>query len=75
MTPGMRVRILLLMPEVERAPISPDTRSRVELYIDAGEPIRGLLSTSGMGALPFYGWLELVAAIQKIRHRPAAPEA
>jgi hypothetical protein len=28
-----------------------------------------------MGALPFYGWLELVAAIQRVRHWPAVGEA
>jgi hypothetical protein len=66
---------LLFVPEVERHQIGQDTRSRVELDIQAGEPIRGQLSASGMGALPFYGWLELVAAIQTIRHRPVAPEA
>ena len=49
-----------------------DTRSKVELEIQAGEPIRGQLSASGIGALPFYGWLELVAAIQSARHRPPA---
>jgi hypothetical protein len=67
--------ILLLVPEVERRQIGQDTRSRVELDIQAGEPIRGQLSASGTGALPFYGWLELVAAIQTIRHRPPAHEA
>ena len=67
--------ILLLVPEVERRQTGQDTGSRVELDIEAGEPIRGQLSASGTGALPFYGWLELVAAIQTIRHRPVAPEA
>lgn len=75
MTRRHAVRILLLVPEVERHQVGQDTRSRVELDIQAGEPIRGQLSASGMGALPFYGWLELVAAIQKIRHRPVAPKA
>ncbi|HEX3974760.1 MAG TPA: hypothetical protein VHW96_00775 [Solirubrobacteraceae bacterium] len=50
-------------------------RSRLELDIQAGEPIRGQLSASGTGALPFYGWLELVAAIQKARTGSAAPQA
>jgi hypothetical protein len=67
--------ILMLVPEVERSQIEPDMRSRVELEIQAGEPIRGQLSASGTGALPFYGWLELAAAIQKARQWPAAPEA
>jgi hypothetical protein len=67
--------ILLLVPEVERKQIGQDKRSRVELDIQAGEPIRGQLSASGMGALPFHGWLELVAAIQKVRRdRPVTPE-
>jgi hypothetical protein len=61
------------MPEVERAHIDLDTRSKVELQIQDGEPIRGQLSASGTGALPFYGWLELVAAIQSARRRPPAP--
>jgi hypothetical protein len=61
------------MPEAERAQIELDTRSTLELQIQDGEPIRGQLSASGIGALPFYGWLELVAAIQSARHRPPAP--
>jgi hypothetical protein len=68
------IRILLPVPEVESHEIGQDTRSRVELDIQAGEPIRGQLSASGMGALPFYGWLELVAAIQQIRHQSAGPD-
>ena len=66
-------RILLSMPEVESAHIDLDTRSKVELEIQDGEPIRGQLSASGIGALPFHGWMELVAAIQSARHRPPAP--
>ena len=65
--------ILPLVPEVERDQIELDTRSRVELEIQDGEPIRGRLSTSGIGALPFHGWLELAAAIQSVRRPPAAP--
>jgi hypothetical protein len=66
-------RILRSMPEVESTQIEPDTKSKVELEIQAGEPIRGRLSASGIGALPFYGWLELVAAIQSARrHAPPA---
>jgi hypothetical protein len=61
------------MPEAERAQIELDTRSTLELQIQDGEPIRGQLSASGIGALPFYGWLELVAAIQSARHGPPAP--
>ncbi|MGZ4178320.1 MAG: hypothetical protein ACXVUX_19070 [Solirubrobacteraceae bacterium] len=75
MTRAAAVRILLPVPEVERMQIGQDTRSRVELDIQAGEPIRGQLSASGTGALPFYGWLELVAAIETVRHWPVAPEA
>jgi hypothetical protein len=60
------------MPEVESAQVELDTRSRVELEIQAGEPIRGQLSASGIGALPFYGWLELVVAIHSARSRPPA---
>lgn len=75
MTGSLGACILLLVPEVERRQIGQDTRSRVELDIQAGEPIRGQLSASGTGALPFYGWLELVAAIQTIRHRPLSSEA
>ena len=72
MTAPIPARILVPMPEVESTQIELDTRSKVELVIQAGEPIRGQLSASGIGALPFYGWLELVAAIQSIRHRPPA---
>jgi hypothetical protein len=32
------------MPEVESTQIEPDTKSKVELEIQAGEPIRGRLS-------------------------------
>ncbi|HTU96989.1 MAG TPA: hypothetical protein VMF14_14180 [Solirubrobacteraceae bacterium] len=60
------------MPEVESTQIELDTKSRFELVIQAGEPIRGQLSASGIGALPFHGWLELVAAIQRVRQRPPA---
>jgi hypothetical protein len=60
------------VPEVERRQIELDTMSRVELEIQAGEPIRGQLSASGIGALPFHGWLELVAAIESVRHPPPA---
>jgi hypothetical protein len=60
------------VPEEERLQIEPDMMSKVELDIQAGAPIRGQLSSSGTGALPFYGWLELVAAIQAAR-RVAAP--
>jgi hypothetical protein len=67
-------RILLSMPEVESAQVEPDTMSTVELQIQAGEPIRGQLSASGIGALPFHGWLELVAAIQSVR-RLLSPDA
>jgi hypothetical protein len=55
------------VPEEERLQIESDTTSKVELDIHAGDPIRGHLSSSGTGALPFYGWLELVAAIQAAR--------
>jgi hypothetical protein len=68
-------RILLVVPEVEREQIEQDTRSRLELEIHAGEPIRGHLSASGTGALPFHGWLELAAAIEKLRRRALGPEA
>ena len=74
MTGLMGPRILLLVSEVESTQMEPDMRSRVELEIQAGEPIRGQLSASGTGALSFYGWLELVAAIQQVRDRPAAPQ-
>ncbi len=67
-------RILLLVPEVEREQIEQDTRSRLELEIHAGEPIRGHLSTLGTGAIPFHGWLELAAAIEKLRRRALGPE-
>jgi len=70
-----RACILLLVPEVESAMIGQDTRSWIELEIQDGDPIRGQLSASGIGALPFYGWLELVAAIQTLRHRAVTPEA
>ena len=66
--------ILLLVSEVEREQIEQDMRSRLELEIQAGEPIRGHLSASGTGALPFYGWLELVAAIQQVRDGSAATQ-
>jgi hypothetical protein len=69
------LRILVPMPEVERMQIGTEVGAAVRLEIDAGEPIRGHLSASGMGALPFYGWLELVAAIQTVRHWPVAAEA
>jgi hypothetical protein len=69
------LRILLPMPEAERAQIGGEVGAAVRLEIDAGEPIRGHLSASGMGALPFYGWLELVAAIQAVRHWPVVAEA
>jgi len=71
-TAPVRLRILLPMPEVESTQIELDTKSRFELVIQAGEPIRGQLSASGIGALPFHGWLELVAAIQRVRQRPPA---
>ena len=74
MTVARSAHILRLVPEVERSQVEPDTRSRVELEIQAGEPIRGQLSASGTGALSFYGWLELAAAIQKARQWPAPPE-
>ncbi len=73
MTGPMAPRILLLVSEVESTQFEPDMRSKVELEIQAGEPIRGQLSASGTGALPFYGWLELVAVIQTARGRPPAP--
>jgi hypothetical protein len=73
-TARLVAHILLLVSEVERTQSEPDMRSRVELEIQAGEPIRGQLSTSGTGALPFYGWLELAAAIQQVRAWPAVPE-
>jgi hypothetical protein len=73
-TDRLAARILLLVSEVERTQSEPDMRSRVELEIQAGEPIRGQLSTSGTGALPFYGWLELAAAIQQVRAWPEVPE-
>lgn len=73
MTAPIAAHILMLVSEVERTQIEPDMRSRVELDIQAGEPIRGQLSTSGAGALPFYGWLELAAAIQKAREWSEAP--
>ena len=63
----MTPRILLVVSEVESRQIEPDRTSKLELDIQAGEPIRGQLSASGTGALPFYGWLELVAAIQTAR--------
>jgi hypothetical protein len=66
--------ILPLVPEVKRKTIGQDTRSRAELDIQPGEPIRGQLSASGRGAL----LLRLARAgrgIQTIRHRPGAPEA
>jgi hypothetical protein len=63
------------MPEVERPQIGAEVGEAVQLDIEAGEPIRGHLSASGMGALPFYGWLELVAAIQRVRHRPGVADA
>jgi hypothetical protein len=63
------------VPEVERTQIESDITSKVELDIQAGDPIRGHLSASGMGALPFYGWLELVAAIQSVRQWPGVAEA
>jgi hypothetical protein len=66
-------RILLPMPEVESGQVEPDTMSRVELEIQAGEPIRGQLSASGIGALRFHGWLELVAAIQSARNPRPMP--
>ena len=72
MTAPVRLRILLPMPEVESTQIELDTKSRFELVIQAGEPIRGQLSASGIGAFPFHGWLELVAAIQRVRQRPPA---
>jgi hypothetical protein len=68
-------RILLLVPEVERSQMEPDMTSRLELEIQAGEPIRGQLSASGTGALSFYGWLELAGAIEQARRRPATPGA
>jgi hypothetical protein len=74
-TGRMAPRILLLVPEVERGQIEPDRTSKVELDIQDGEPIRGQLSASGTGALPFYGWLELVAAIQAARRLHMAAEA
>jgi hypothetical protein len=69
------LRILLAMPEVESEQIGREVGAAFRLEIEAGEPIRGQLSSSGMGALPFYGWLELVAAIETIRHRPVPPGA
>ena len=74
MTAPICPRILLPMPEVERTQIGTEVGAAVRLEIDAGEPIRGYLSASGMGALPFYGWLELVAAIEQVRHWPVVPE-
>ena len=74
MTAPICRRILLPMPEVERTQIGTEVGAAVRLEIDAGEPIRGHLSASGMGALPFYGWLELVAAIEQVRHWPVVPE-
>lgn len=74
MTAPRLVRILLLVSEVERTQSEPDMRSRVELEIQAGEPIRGQLSTSGTGALPFYGWLEFAAAIHKVRAWAEVPQ-
>jgi hypothetical protein len=71
-TGPMGARILLAMPEVESRQSELDTMSRVELEIQDGEPIRGQLSASGIGALPFHGWLELVAAIQFARQPPPA---
>jgi hypothetical protein len=70
-----RLRILMLVPEVERTQIGSEVGVTVQLDIEAGEPIRGQLSASGMGAMPFHGWLELVAAIQTARHWPAVAEA
>ena len=67
MTAPRTRRILLLVSEVESRQIELDRRSTFELDIQEGEPIRGQLSASGTGALPFYGWLELVAAIQAAR--------
>jgi hypothetical protein len=58
--------------EVERGQIESEGMSSFELNIEEGEPIRGYLSASGTGALPFHGWLELAAAIQTMRHQPAA---
>ena len=69
------LRILLPMPEVKSKQIGREVGGFVRLDIEAGEPIRGQLSASGMGALPFYGWLELVAAIQTVRHWPLVAEA
>ena len=78
MTAPICPRILLPMPEVERTQIGTkvgaEVGAAVRLEIDAGEPIRGHLSASGMGALPFYGWLELVAAIEQVRRWPVVPE-
>jgi hypothetical protein len=70
----MTLRILLLVPEVERVQIGRRVGAEVQLDIEAGEPIRGQLSASGMGALPFYGWLELVAAIEAVRRWSVAPQ-
>ncbi len=75
MTGALAPRILLLVPEVERTHIESDMTSTVELDIQAGDPIRGHLSASGTGALAFYGWLELVAAIQAVRRAAPAPDA
>ena len=68
-------RILLLVSEVESRQIEPEGGSTFELDIQEGEPIRGQLSASGTGALPFYGWLELVAAIQTVRALEAEDRA
>lgn len=73
MTRPMPPPILPAVSEVERRQVEPENVSSFELNIEEGEPIRGHLSASDTGALPFYGWLELVAAIQTIRHlQPAA---
>jgi hypothetical protein len=42
---------------------------RLVLDIDPdGEPIRGQLSVLDRGCRPFFGWLELVGAVEAARH-------
>jgi hypothetical protein len=46
---------------------------RVVLDIDPdGEPIRGFLSALDQDHRPFFGWLELVGAVEAARRPPAA---
>jgi hypothetical protein len=45
---------------------------RVVLDIDPdGEPIRGFLSALDQDQRPFFGWLELVGAVEAARRPPA----